>query len=85
MKLAIVKIGNSKGIRIPRPILKQCDLQTEVEAEVREQTLVIRSAHHPRKGWDEAFKLMHTHGEDQLLDKQTPFSSNWDKESWEWK
>jgi len=45
MKTTIVRIGNSRGIRIPKPVLEHCELQDEVDMEVRGRELVIRSAH----------------------------------------
>jgi antitoxin MazE len=34
MKTKVIKIGNSKGVRIPRHILEQSGLKNEVEIEV---------------------------------------------------
>jgi antitoxin MazE len=51
MKASIIEIGNSQGIRIPKPILEQCKLQNEVEIEVHKNELVIRSLSAPRKNW----------------------------------
>jgi len=82
MKAAIVKIGNSRGIRIPKPIFTQCGFEKEVELQVHDNQLVIRSAHQAREGWDEAFKAMSQHGDDALIDK---IDSSWDDSEWEWK
>ena len=83
MKTAIVKIGNSRGIRIPKPLLEQCGLEGEVELEVRDEELVIRSTHKPRKNWDKAFEKMARQGDDVLLDEVSV--SSWDDKEWEWK
>lgn len=48
MKARIVKIGDSKGIRMPKPILEQCNLQDEVEIEVENKQLIIRAFTKPR-------------------------------------
>lgn len=48
MKARIVKIGDSKGIRMPKPILEQCNLQDEVEIEVEKKQLIIRAFTKPR-------------------------------------
>lgn len=42
MKAALVPIGNSQGIRIPKAILDQCGLSGEVEMTVEGEALVIR-------------------------------------------
>ncbi len=85
MKTTLVKIGNSQGIRIPKPILEQCGLQGEVEIEVHNQELVIRSAHQVRQNWGSAFEKMARLADDSLLDVNIEIGqSSWDDEGWEW-
>ena len=83
MKTTIIQIGNSHGIRIPKPLLKLCNLQNEVELEIHDNELVIRSLHSPRKNWGEKFAAMAAKGDDKLLDAET--KTKWDEEEWEWK
>ncbi|MDQ2690764.1 MAG: AbrB/MazE/SpoVT family DNA-binding domain-containing protein [Chloroflexota bacterium] len=78
----IIKIGNSRGIRIPKPLLDQAKLENEVEIAVSRGQLVIRPVPQPRSGWDEQFRLMAEQGDDQLLDK--PVSTKWDRSDWVW-
>ena len=78
----IVKIGNSRGVRIPKVLLDQLDLGPEVEIAVQGNQLVIRPASRPRDGWDEQFRAMAERGEDQLLDKPAPTA--WDQTEWTW-
>jgi virulence-associated protein VagC len=51
MKVEVVRIGNSRGIRIPKPILEQCGLQGTVELRIENDRLVITPGHPPREGW----------------------------------
>lgn len=81
MKASIIKIGNSQGLRIPKPILEQCGFSQEVELEVHDRELVIKSASHPRQDWDKAFKAMAQNGDDKLI--EIP-DSKWDEDEWEW-
>jgi antitoxin MazE len=67
MKAALVKIGNSRGIRLPKSVIEQCGLENELEMEVRNRELVLRSARRPREGWDSAFAIMSERGDDILL------------------
>jgi antitoxin MazE len=83
MKASIIQIGNSQGIRIPKPILEQCKLQNEVEIEVHKNELVIRSLSASRKNWDKKFAAMASKGDDALLDSDV--QTTWDEEEWEWK
>ena len=82
MKAKLVKVGNSQGIRIPKPICEQCGLEGEIEMDVRDGEIVIRSAHRPREGWDEAFAAMAERADDRLLVAES--STEWDAEEWEW-
>ncbi len=56
MKTELVRIGNSRGIRIPKPIIEQCRLGDKVEMRVEDDRVVISSERAPRQGWDEAFR-----------------------------
>ena len=70
VKSRIVKIGNSKAIRIPKPILEQLALGEEVEMSACEDQLVIWSRGHPRRGWEEQFRRMAECGDDRPLDAE---------------
>ena len=85
MKTKIVRIGNSRGIRIPKPLIAQAGIQEEVEISVEENRLVIAAAGHPRSDWAEAFRAMASRGDDSLLDDGGAKSAKWDEEEWEWK
>ena len=84
MKTNIVRIGNSKGIRLPKSVLKQCHLKDSVEIEVEGDTLIIRPVHAPRSGWPEAFSAMAQHKDDMLLDEDTALATEWDQSEWRW-
>ncbi len=68
MKTRLVRIGNSRGIRLPKPLIVQAGLTDEVELHVRDGTIVIERASIPRTGWAQAAKEMHEQDEDQLLE-----------------
>ena len=83
MKAKIVSIGNSKGIRIPKVLLKQFNIYDQVELEIEEEHIVIKPAKSkPREGWDKAFKVMHERLDDALLIDER---NDIDMEGWEWK
>jgi antitoxin MazE len=84
IRARIIKIGNSQGIRIPKPVLEQAGLRGEVEIDVREGQIVLSAASEPRAGWDAAFEMMARAGEDELLDGQAPLPTLWDDEEWHW-
>ena len=82
IKSRIVRIGNSQGIRIPKPLLEQAGLHDEVELHAEEGRIVIAAVRQARAGWAEAAQVMHDRGEDELLDAPTP--TQFDAEEWEW-
>jgi antitoxin MazE len=82
IRTRLVKVGNSQGIRIPKPLLEQSGINGEVEIEVHGNHLIIRPAAPSRSGWDEAFAVMAKQHDDVLLDDGT--STNWDRMGWEW-
>ena len=84
MKARIVRIGNSRGIRIPKPLLEELGLRGEVELEVSEEGLLVRPGGRPREGWDAAFAEMAERGDDALLDAEAVSTSRWDEDEWEW-
>ena len=82
MKINIITIGNSKGIRIPKAILKQCHLDKEAELETEEDKIIIKPCKKkPRKGWKEAFSSMRKREEDTLLIDD---SIDREMKDWEW-
>ncbi len=85
MKTRIVRIGNSQGIRIPKPLLEQTGLRGEVEISARDDSLIIRPARQPRTGWAAAFREMARRGDDALVDDPAPSLSSWDEDDWEWR
>lgn len=82
LKSHLIKIGNSRGIRIPKVWLDQLGLTEEVELAMQPGQLVVRPARRPRQDWDEQFRAAAGQGEDKLLDVETP--AEWDKTEWEW-
>jgi antitoxin MazE len=83
MKTKIIDIGNSKGIRIPKPLIEESGLDGEVELYVHKRKIIIEPIKKNREGWDEAFKQMADAGDDNLID-QTNIQNAWDIDEWEW-
>ena len=71
MKTRLVRIGNSRGVRLPKAIIAQADLTDEVELGVPDGAIVITRAKPPRSGWAAAASQMHQRNEDRLLDPPT--------------
>jgi antitoxin MazE len=82
MKAKIIRIGNSKGIRLPKPVIEQVGLAGEVNLEVRDGELVISPSVRLRDGWAAAARDLAERGEDQLLDPAV--TSDFDDQEWQW-
>lgn len=84
MKSSIRNIGNSKGIILPQNLLKECEIEYEVNVEVKDKTIIISPVEEQkRKGWAEAFQEMAKNGDDELIIPDV-FEDE-DFKDWAWK
>lgn len=68
MKIPVVKIGNSKGVRLSKDIIKQYDIADEVELILEDEGIMLKPVANPRANWPEQFKQAQAlYGEDHLL------------------
>ena len=82
MKTKIIRIGNSRGVRIPKPLLEQAGLEDQVILRVVENGIVIESADKPRDNWAEAARILCDRAEDGLLDEFV--LTDFDESEWVW-
>lgn len=80
MKARIVKIGNSRGIRLPKPLIEEAGLGEDVELRVVESGLLIERPAQPREGWAEEAAQVRARSEDGLLDE--PYPTDFDVSEW---
>ena len=57
MKVKLVKIGNSMGIRLPKTVIEECHLQSELELIPQKEGVFLKSVKKPREGWKEAIEV----------------------------
>jgi len=68
MKLKIVKVGNSKGLRLPKQVLEEYQISDQVELKMCEGHIEIRALEQPRSGWKEDFaKMVMDENEEPLI------------------
>lgn len=83
MKALIRKIGNSKGIILPKEVIERCKLQGEVEITVSDDQIVIKAISSKRSSWEASFKK--AEGKDEgVLENADLIQNEWDKEEWKW-
>ena len=83
MKTELVRIGNSRGIRIPKPIIEQCGLGETVELRVENDCLIISPERRPRQDWSEVFRASGAAANDELM-FETAGQNEFDREEWRW-
>jgi antitoxin MazE len=84
IKVKIIRIGNSKGIRLSKSLIEQYNMKDEVFLEQKKDSIVIHPVENPRAGWDKSFEKMRLKGDDVLLDKEADIDSEWNEEEWKW-
>jgi antitoxin MazE len=83
MKVALVRIGNSRGVRIPKPVIRHCGFSDTVELRVENHCVVIAPHARARQGWEEAFRgAGGSSGDELLLAGLDP--NEFDREEWQW-
>ena len=60
MKARLIRIGNSRGVRIPKAVIDQVGLGDDIELQVEDGRVVITAASPPRTGWAAAAKELAT-------------------------
>ncbi|MEO5800217.1 MAG: AbrB/MazE/SpoVT family DNA-binding domain-containing protein [Gemmatimonadales bacterium] len=81
MKTKLVRIGNSRGVRLPKVLIEQAGLEDDVELEVHGNTVVIRPLASTRAGWAAAAVALAA-TEEGLLDAVLP--TTFEQDEWTW-
>jgi len=67
MEISIIKIGNSKGLRLSKTILKKYEIKDKVELILEKEQIILKPLTKPRRGWEKAFEKMHIDNDDKTL------------------
>ncbi|AFU67752.1 toxin-antitoxin module transcriptional modulator MazE [Psychroflexus torquis ATCC 700755] len=67
METTIIKIGNSKGLRLSKTILEKYNIKDKVEMILEEGQIILKPISSPRKNWGKAFEEMRKNNDDLLL------------------
>jgi antitoxin MazE len=81
MEISIIKIGNSKGLRLTKAILDRYNITDKIELILEKGQIILRPISEPRSGWDKSFQKMHENRDDQLFLDDVFEDENFD----EWK
>jgi antitoxin MazE len=83
MKGRIVRIGNSRGVRLPKTLIEHAGVPEEVELLAEPGRIVVKAIRRPRAGWAEAAQRMRQREEDYLIDP--PTATKFAEEEWVWR
>ena len=67
METAIIKIGNSKGLRLSKTILDKYNIKDKVEIILEMGRIILKPIEAPRQNWETAFEKMNNEGDDKML------------------
>lgn len=83
MKAELIRVGNSRGIRIPKLLIEQADLGDRVELRVEGASLIITADRKPREGWEASFLAAGDSAKDELL-LESAGADRFDSREWKW-
>jgi antitoxin MazE len=81
LEFKVVRIGNSRGVRLPKAVLDKYAIRDAVVVEQREDGLLLRSKKDRRLSWEETFKAM-AHDREDWSDLDGTLNDGLDKEPW---
>jgi antitoxin MazE len=80
LKTYLVRIGNSRGVRLPKPLIDKAGLTEEVQLRVQRGAIIIAQTAPSRSDWADAANDARQRQEDRLLETPTP--TRFDDEEW---
>lgn len=80
----LIKIGNSQGIRIPKPLIQQAGLENvEITLTIVSEGILIKPQKKPRADWDRQIAEFNKVGKDPAYDNEW-LDADLGEESDEW-
>lgn len=79
MEISVIKIGNSKGLRLSKDILSRYNIKDKVELVLEKGYIILKPKAQPRKGWEKVFKEMNENQDDHLLMNDVFEDENFDE------
>ena len=67
MEASIIKIRNSRGLRLSKTILDRYQVKDRVEIILEKEKIILKPIETPRKGWEDEFKEAAENGDDRLI------------------
>jgi antitoxin MazE len=84
MNLDLIDIGNSKGIRLPKPVIEACGIEKTMQLVIEDGKIIITPIKALRAGWNDAFKKPKTDKLDSVITEFSEISNDFDQNDWTW-
>jgi len=84
METKLIKIGNSFGIRIPKLLIQQYDLSSNIEIDPLENGILIKSKKKAREGWKEQLSVAIQSGHQPDEELLEGFADEAGGKEWQW-
>ena len=81
MHATLRKIGNSRGVIIPAPLLAYCGIGTDIDLRVEGKSIIIEAPQIPRKDWFKGYDL---EKDEALVDSVLWDGPSDEGEEWDW-
>jgi len=82
MRIKVIDIGNSRGIRLPKALIEEMGFTDEVELQRTDKGLIIKPVKEARAGWAELFKMASKPAKEDKLWGDA--GNKFDNEEWTW-
>ncbi|MEI8053877.1 MAG: AbrB/MazE/SpoVT family DNA-binding domain-containing protein [Bacteroidota bacterium] len=83
MKIKLINIGNSKGLRLSKALIQQYNITEDIQLELKEDGILLKPLAKPRSSWSEQFEKAVKPIEKQEK-KWMEARNRFDKEEWTW-
>ena len=83
IRTRLIRIGNSRGIRLPKPVIEHAGIEEDVDLTMQDGKVIIEAADRPRADWDAQFQEAGGSTQDEMLLPDA--ATDWDEQEWECK
>jgi antitoxin MazE len=84
MKIKLIPIGNSKGIRLPSAVIRQYNLEEEIELVTDKDKIWIKPSSKNRAHWEDQFKKAFSAEKKTEKNEWIEVPNSFDQTAWEW-
>ncbi len=84
MRIKLIPIGNSKGIRLPSAVIRQFNLEDEIELVTTKDGIWLKPSYKNREHWTSQFKKEVSAEPTSENNEWIEIPNDFDENEWEW-